>query len=85
MPELRLTFSGRYYVRNYKGVYKVDYYDLNKKRIPLAKATCNKCKETIKSLRCGHFVQCSCNESFVDTDRWFPELHRYGGDCTIIT
>lgn len=84
MIELRLTHSGRYYVRNYKKRHKIDYYDLTKKRIQLAKARCNKCKEIMRSLRCGHFVMCSCKESFVDTDRWFPEMHRYGGDCTAL-
>lgn len=81
--ELQLTTSGKYYIRKWGRT--LLYYDLNKKRIHLAKGKCNSCGEVIKSRRCGDFVQCKCGASFVDTDRWFPERHRYGGDITIIT
>ena len=76
---MRLTTSKRYYVEN-KGQ-RITYYDLDKKYIPLAKAKCALCSDVIESKRCGDFVKCKCGKSFVDTDRWFPEMHRYGGEA----
>lgn len=78
MDDLRLTTSGRYYVRNVDDT--IEYYDLDKKKVPLANGKCGYCGDIIKSKKCGDFVSCSCEKSFVDTDRWFPEYHRYGGD-----
>ncbi len=79
---LRLTPSGRYYVKTWGDT--IMYYDLNKKRIPLAKAICMSCGDIMKSKRCGDFIRCKCGESFVDTDRWNPERHRYGGGKIIV-
>lgn len=81
--EARLTSSGRYYVRHWG--YTIMYYTLKGERIPLARARCEDCKELLISKRCGHFVQCSCGASFVDTDRWVPESHRYGGQVKQVT
>ena len=72
-----LAKSGNYYCRKYGD--SISYYSLEGERIQLAKAKCKKCGDIMVSKRCGDFVQCSCGESFVDTDRWFPERHRYGG------
>lgn len=77
-----LTQSERYFVRrepDKDNWTKIEYYTLEGEYIPLAKATCPECKETIQSQHCGDFVQCSCGKSFVDTDRWMPERQRYGG------
>lgn len=59
----------------------IEYYDLEGRYIPLAMARCNNCHDLIRSKHCGDFVSCSCKKSGVDTDRWFPERHRYIGDC----
>lgn len=74
---LKLTPSGRYYTKQ-EGEF-TRFFDLDKNPIPLASATCGECGEIIESKRYGDFVQCKCHASFVDTDRWFPEGHRYGG------
>lgn len=77
-----LTGTGRYYCRREpekNNFTKIVYYTLEGEHIPLAKAKCGKCGEIIESQMCGDFVRCTCGESFVDTDRWFPERHRYGG------
>ena len=74
---MKLTNSKRYYVEHEGDTIK--YYDLSKKRIPLASGTCKECGDKIESKRCGDFVSCKCGKSFVDTDRWFPERHRFGG------
>lgn len=76
-----LSQSGRYYVRHVprKNWKRIVYYTTAGELVPLASATCPKCKDHIVSRCCGDFVRCSCGESFVDTDRWFPERHRLGG------
>lgn len=77
-----LTNSGRYYCRQYpspENIQRIDYYTLKGEKIELAKAVCPKCGDTIQSQMCGDFKICKCEKSFVDTDRWFPERHRYGG------
>ena len=79
---LKLTPSGKYYVK-YWGQ-KIMYYDLELNRVWLAKAKCKSCNQVIESKRCGHFVKCTCGASFIDTDRWFPERHRYGGEAIAI-
>lgn len=78
-----LTESKNYYCRrepdfdNWTGI---AYYDAKTlERIPLAKGKCPSCKQIIESQHCGDFVPCGCGNSFVDTDRWAPERHRYGG------
>lgn len=48
------------------------------------KAKCKSCGEIIVSERPGHFVECGCGESFIDTDRWFPDRYRLGGDAELI-
>lgn len=76
--------SKRYYARRepeYDCLDTIAYYSLDKDRIPLASAVCRECGERITSKMCGDFVRCSCDASFVDTDRWMPERHRYGGSC----
>lgn len=84
-----LTSSGRYFCRHepsYKECNSIAYYDKKTlERIQLATAKCNVCNEVMMSTKCGDFQACGCGASFVDTDRWFPERHRYGGDCTPIT
>lgn len=80
--EAWLTPSGSYYCRaepSYQKRTSIAYYSLKKESIKLAEGICLNCKETIKSKMCGDFQLCSCGKSFVDTDRWFPERHRYGG------
>ena len=47
----------------------------------MGKAKCNSCGEVIVSKRPGHFVSCKCGKSFIDTDRWFPERYRLGGEA----
>lgn len=49
------------------------------KMVNMAKAECEVCNDVMESTRPGDFVGCKCGQSFVDTDRWFPNLHRYGG------
>lgn len=80
--EAWLLPSGRYYARaepSYEDFQSCAYYSLDKDGIPLAKGTCNQCGQTLESKMCGDFQSCACG-SFVDTDRWFPERHRYGGN-----
>jgi hypothetical protein len=78
-----LTGSGNYYARrepNYENWTGIAYYNKETlERIPLAKAHCPECQQIIQSKQCGDFVSCGCGASFVDTDRWYPERHRYGG------
>lgn len=77
--EAWLQPSGDYYARrhpSYEDYHSIYYYDLEKNRIPLASATCPKCKEFIESKMCGDFVCCTCGATCVDTDRWMPERHR---------
>lgn len=80
-----LTASGNYYARrepDYENWKSIAYYNKEtKERIPLAKAQCSDCKQMLESKMCGDFVSCGCGKSFVDTDRWFPERHRYGGNA----
>ena len=84
-----ITVSWRYYVRH---MYKwksyvrrprpwfkwdrIEYYDLHGNYIPLAMAECSNCGDIIQSQYCWHFVSCSCWDTSVNTDRWFPERHR---------
>lgn len=78
-----LTYSKRYYVRREPDVHywsHIVYYGLDKNRIHLAKAKCKLCGEIMESKCCGDFQPCKCGASFVDTDRWLPERHRYGGE-----
>lgn len=77
-----LSKSKRYYIRQepYPKWKKIRYYTLDGELIKLAKATCPNCDEVIESKSCGDFVMCECGKSFVDTDRWYPERHRYGGE-----
>lgn len=82
--EAYLTTSRLYYSRN-NGNGEIAYYDhTTLLRIPLAAAKCAKCEQVIRSMRCGDFVQCKCGDSYVDTDRWMPERHRYGGAAIAI-
>lgn len=77
-----LSSSGRYYVRREPEtglLEKVVYFNLKRVHVPLAKAECEICHDIMESNMCGRFVSCRCMMSFVDTDRWFPERHRYGG------
>lgn len=85
--EAWLTQSGNYYCRAepYPNWKKLIYYGLDKNHIPLASGRCGSCDEILESKYCGNFVQCPCRKSFVDTDRWTPEMHRYGGDIKPIT
>jgi len=78
--EAYLTVSKKYYGRNGKNGSFL-YYTLDGSPIPLAKAQCGKCAQVIERKRCGDFVMCECESSFVDTDRWAPEGHRIGGDA----
>ena len=58
----------------------IAYYDKKtRERIPLARAECEACHDVIESKHGGDFVSCACGETYVDTDRWMPERHRYGG------
>lgn len=85
--EAWLTPSGNYFCRaesSYEKREKIVYYSLEKNHIPLAKAQCEECKDIIESKMCGDFHYCSCGASFVDTDRWMPERHRYGGKAKMI-
>lgn len=78
------TSSGRYYCRrepNRDTFDRIVYYTLKGELIPLAKAKCSECGDILESKMCGDFQSCSCGKSFVDTDRWFPERHRYGGEA----
>lgn len=87
-----LTASGNYYARRYRLTPKtsrerpdkdrwthIAYYTLEGERVPLAKAECAECGDVLESKHCGDFVVCKCGQSSVDTDRWFPERHRYLG------
>lgn len=84
-----LSISWRYYIRHmykwksYVGKPRqcfnwdrIEYYDLRWNYIPLAMAECSNCGDIIQSQYCWHFVTCSCWDTSVDTDRWFPERHR---------
>lgn len=73
--------SGRYFVRRepFPKWKRIRYYTLEGDSIPLSKGTCKECGETIESKYCGDFQQCKCGRSYVDTDRWEPERHRFGG------
>jgi hypothetical protein len=77
-----LSASKRYYIRRepYPKWKRIHYYTLEGAKVELAKGKCKKCKDIIESFHCGHYASCSCGESFVDTDRWNPERHRYGGE-----
>jgi hypothetical protein len=80
--EAWLTPSGSYYMRReptYEEWNEIAYYNLDKIRVPLAKGLCETCGAVLESKMCGDYQSCECG-SFVDTDRWFPERHRYGGD-----
>lgn len=80
--EAWLQPSGNYYCRrspSYDDWDSIVYYNLDKELVPLASATCPACKEKIESKMCADFKTCKCGKSFVDTDRWCPERHRYGG------
>lgn len=79
---MKLTNSKRYYFIQ-EGE-NTRFFSLDKQPIPLAKGKCLECGDVMESKRCGHFVECSCGKSYVDTDRWFPERHRYGGCSTQI-
>lgn len=48
------------------------------------KAKCKSCGQIIVSERPGHFASCDCGKSFIDTDRWFPERIRLGGDAELL-
>lgn len=48
------------------------------------KAKCKSCQQIIISERPGHFVRCDCGKSFIDTDRWFPDRVRLGGEAEYI-
>jgi hypothetical protein len=81
-----LTESCKYYSRRYLNENEkvvIVYYGLDKKKVSLARAVCQKCKFVMESKTCGDYVPCLCGASFVDTDRWFPERHRFGGDAVI--
>ena len=77
-----LSDSKRYYVRRMPSLENwdsIDYYTLDGEKIELAHGICSECGDELMSQMCGHYRGCSCGKSFVDTDRWFPERHRYGG------
>lgn len=77
------TQSGDYYCRREPDIYKwtsIVYYTINKTRIRLAEGSCGACGEHLISKHCGDFVSCKCGKSYLDTDRWFPERQRYGGE-----
>jgi hypothetical protein len=77
-----LSASKKYYIRRepYPKWKRICYYTLEGDRIQLAKGQCKECKGVVESQHCGDFVPCFCRQSFVDTDRWNPERHRYGGE-----
>lgn len=82
-----LTQTGKYFVRREPERHsftKIVYYTLGGEHIPLAKGKCKECGQVIESQMCGDFVPCKCAKSFVDTDRWMPERHRYGGEVEAI-
>lgn len=81
-----LSASGKWYIRQepYPKWERICYYTLEGAKVELAKGRCRKCKDIIESQHCGDFVSCSCGESFVDTDRWSPKRHRYGGEIELI-
>lgn len=82
-----LTESKRYFVRrepkkdNWN---RIQYYTLEGGYISLAKGRCKECNQVIQSQMCGDFQECECGKSFVDTDRWMPERHRYGGEVVAV-
>ena len=80
-----LSMSKRYFVRREPKVDKwtsIRYYNIETlDEVALAKAKCGDCGDIIQSKHCGDYVGCSCGKSFVDTDRWMPERHRWGGNC----
>lgn len=47
----------------------------------MASAVCGECGQQMQSQQPGDFSQCECNASFVDTDRWDANRHRYGGSA----
>ena len=51
------------------------------KQVEMAKAKCKKCGDVMESKMPGDWVRCSCGASYVDTDRWSPERHRYGSEA----
>lgn len=89
-----LTHSRKYYARMERhtprlitvtmdGWTHIAYYDVKtKERIQLSRAECKECHAIIESKHCGDFVSCPCGKSSVDTDRWFPERHRFIGQAT---
>lgn len=83
-----LTPSGSYYARrepDYDIWDTIAYYNKDtKERIHLAEAQCSQCGQVIASKMRGDCVRCACGESFVDTDHWMPERHRYGGKAVPI-
>lgn len=59
----------------------IAYYDKNSlERLYLAEARCLNCNTIVRSKHCGDFATCNCGKIFVDTNRWFPNSHRYGGN-----
>lgn len=78
-----LTLSKHYFVRREPKADKwtrIKYYSLDGEKVQLAKGKCKSCQQIIESKHCGDYVSCGCGKSFVDTDRWFPERHRFGGE-----
>lgn len=78
-----LSQSKNYFIRREPTVEKwkyIRYYTLEGDYIQLAKGRWKLCEDTIESKHCGDYVGCSCGASRVDTDRWFPERHRYLGE-----
>lgn len=76
------TPSGLYFCRaepSYEDRQSIAYFTLDGVRIPLAKGKCEKCGDVVESKMCGDFQRCKCGASAVDTDRWFPERHRFIG------
>lgn len=81
-----LSESKRYYIRRepFPKWKRIKYYTLDGESIPLAKGKCMTCKKILESKCCGDFQSCECG-SLVDTDRWFPERHRFGGNIKLLT
>ena len=80
--EAWLTSSGLYYCRrdpDYEKYDRLMYYGMDRERIELAHAICSNCGDVLESRWCGDYRSCHCGKSFIDTDRWSPERHRYGG------
>jgi hypothetical protein len=81
--EAYLSQSKKHFIRREPDEHEwntIKYYTLEGESIQLAKATCGTCDDVIESQCCGDFVTCKCGDSSVDTDRWFPERHRYIGN-----